>query len=228
MARPKIPLISRDVVLDLSLRIIDQEGLAALSVRRIGDELGVNCASLYHHFKNKHDILVSAAELALIRTPLRIPSRSVTDWRELLLLGAQQLRDFLLAHPALTPVIIQRRSEGMGNRLLENATKHLLEDGVSQEIIAPLFEAMERFIIGTAVRHIAERNASKNKISKAQFPFLATVMNRDSMDPEQIFRISILGIIKAIEKSSGPATNHAKEGRASRRRKLTRKAGQGS
>src|SRR5580704_7435789 len=102
VARPKIPLISRDSVLDLALRIIDREGLDALSVRRIGEELGVNSASLYHHFQNKHDIVVSAAELALLRTPLRLPTSSVSDWRELLLLGSQQLRDFLLSHPELT------------------------------------------------------------------------------------------------------------------------------
>lgn len=229
MARPKIPLISRDSVLDLALRIIDREGLEALSVRRIGEELGVNSASLYHHFQNKHDIVVSAAELALRRTPLRLPTSSVSDWRELLLLGSQQLRDFLLSHPELTPVIIQRRSEGMGNRLLENSTKHLLAEGVSADIIAPLFDVLERFVVGTAVRRIAERNASKTKISKAQFPQLASVMNRESMDGEELFRVSILGIIRAIEKSSTAAASAPRhEAKAQAKRKTPRKAGPAS
>ena len=69
--RPKVPLISKRKTLEAALRIIDTEGLDALSVRRLAVELNVNAASLYHHFRNKDEILVGAAQLALaeVRTP---------------------------------------------------------------------------------------------------------------------------------------------------------------
>ena len=59
--RPKVPLISKRKTLEAALRIIDAEGLESLSVRRLAIELNVNGASLYHHFKNKEEILVGAA-----------------------------------------------------------------------------------------------------------------------------------------------------------------------
>jgi TetR/AcrR family transcriptional regulator, tetracycline repressor protein len=205
VGRPKEALISKSAVLELALRIIDTEGLDALSVRRIGEELGVHSASLYHHFENKHEIVVSAAELALARTPMRLAGPSTERWQEVLLVGAQQLRDFLLAHPSLAPVIIQRRSEGMGNRFLENGTKHLLSAGVRFEIVAPLYEAMERFVIGTVMRQIAESSAHKPRILKSQFPLLAEAASRQSLKSDDLFEVSILGIINAIEQYSPKA-----------------------
>jgi TetR/AcrR family tetracycline transcriptional repressor len=209
VGRPKEALISKSAVLELALRIIDTEGLDALSVRRIGEELGVHSASLYHHFENKHEIVVSAAELALARTPMRLAGPSTERWQEVLLIGAQQLRDFLLAHPSLAPVIIQRRSEGMGNRFLENGTKHLLNAGVRFEIVAPLYEAMERFVIGTVMRQIAESSVHKTRILKSQFPLLAEAASKQSLKSDDLFDVSILGIISAIEQHSPKARNRA-------------------
>ena len=60
MGRPKQALISRRKTLEVALRIIDEEGLEELSIRRLGKELNVRGISLYHHFKSKADILVGA------------------------------------------------------------------------------------------------------------------------------------------------------------------------
>ena len=65
MGRPKQALISRRKTLEVALRIIDEEGLDALSIRRLGDELNVRGISLYHHFPSKEHILIGACELAL-------------------------------------------------------------------------------------------------------------------------------------------------------------------
>src|SRR5258705_13677100 len=97
MPRPRIPLISRRKALVAALDIIDREGLDAMRIRRLGDELGVNGASLYHHFRNKDEIVVGAAELALqyVRTP-HTPNE---DWPEWLLPNSRNTRDALMQHP---------------------------------------------------------------------------------------------------------------------------------
>jgi len=61
VARPKIPLISKRAALQAALDIIDTEGIDALSIRYLAEKLGVNGASLYHHFQNKDEIVVGAA-----------------------------------------------------------------------------------------------------------------------------------------------------------------------
>ena len=80
MVRPKKPLISRRATLEMALKIIDEEGLEALSIRRLGRALNIQGISLYYHFKNKEEILLGASALALSR--VRTPDPSDHDWRE--------------------------------------------------------------------------------------------------------------------------------------------------
>ena len=79
MARPRVPLISRRKALEAALQIIDGEGLKALSIRRLGEVMNVNGASLYHHFKDKDDILVGVAQLAL--ADVTAPRSDSDNWR---------------------------------------------------------------------------------------------------------------------------------------------------
>ena len=51
-ARPRVPL-SRDLVLQTALRLADQGGLASLTMRKLGQELGVEAMAVYYHFANK-------------------------------------------------------------------------------------------------------------------------------------------------------------------------------
>ena len=49
--------LSRDLVLETAISLVDHEGLGALSMRRLGQELGVEAMSLYHHVANKEALL---------------------------------------------------------------------------------------------------------------------------------------------------------------------------
>src|SRR4051812_12727936 len=99
MGRPKKPLISKREVLELALKIIDEEGLAALSIRRLATECEVNGASFYYHFANKDEIVRGAAALAL--DDLRVPRDDGSDWQEWLVRNTQMYHAALLAHPDL-------------------------------------------------------------------------------------------------------------------------------
>jgi TetR/AcrR family tetracycline transcriptional repressor len=199
MGRPKKPLISREAVLEVAIKIIDTEGLDALTVRRIGKELGVHAASLYYHFESREDIVSRAAELALRRTPIVVPDNRPSNWQDMLFIGAIQLRHFMLSHPALIPAMLKRRSQGMGNHLLEKVTARLLEAGVSMAAIGAIYEAMECFGIGSAMRKITNAGNDANEMS--EFPLLDQVFQDQTIDSEELFKVAIYGIIEAVEKS---------------------------
>ncbi|MFG2913560.1 TetR/AcrR family transcriptional regulator [Kitasatospora sp. NPDC048298] len=57
MARPRTPLLSRERIVAAALRLIDDDGLDALSTRRLATELSVSGPSLYNHFATKDDLL---------------------------------------------------------------------------------------------------------------------------------------------------------------------------
>lgn len=152
MPRPSTPIVQRDTVFAVALRVIDDDGIDALSVRRLGRELGVSSAALYHHFENKQEIVVGAAELALRRTPLTDVWSDDGAPEELLIQGAHLLLDTLSAHPALMPVLVDRRRTGMGERLLAAVRGRLVPEGNDTRAVDLCFDLLERFVIGTVYR----------------------------------------------------------------------------
>ncbi|RZL84748.1 MAG: TetR/AcrR family transcriptional regulator [Rhodococcus sp. (in: high G+C Gram-positive bacteria)] len=226
MARPKTPLIDRGVVLDTALKLIDESGVDALSIRRLADELGVNGASLYHHFTNKDAILVEATERALKRTPMIILDVPDQDWRSMLLSGATQLLDLLQSHPGLVPIIIKRRSMGMANRSLEVVAGRLQDAGVPLEAIFPMFEAVERFVLGWATRDIAGE-AVDGSPDQRPTPNLDLALAANSFTSRQLFETSILGILNSISQTAQSRADIIVEGirspsKPSRRRVSTK------
>jgi AcrR family transcriptional regulator len=60
--------LTRDRILHAALDLADSEGVAALTMRRLGESLGFEAMSLYHHVSNKHDLLDGILDLVLDET----------------------------------------------------------------------------------------------------------------------------------------------------------------
>src|SRR5438093_11382630 len=86
--------LTRQRIVRAALRVMDQEGLEAVTMRRIGRELGVEAMSLYNHVRDKEDILDSICEEVVAEFN---PS-PIDDWREALREGAREYRQLLLTH----------------------------------------------------------------------------------------------------------------------------------
>jgi TetR/AcrR family tetracycline transcriptional repressor len=155
VARPKVPLISRRRALEVALEIVDNEGLAALSIRRLGEALTVNGASLYYHFKNKEDILVGTTQLAL--ADVTSPRSDNDSWRSWLPRNTFRTRQALIAHPGLIPVMLRRASLGIGAKEVEASIKRLEAEGVPIEAVVPLMESLELLAIVSALQEVGQR-----------------------------------------------------------------------
>src|SRR5487761_758258 len=152
MARPRVPLISRRKALEAALQIIDSEGLKALSIRRLGEVMNVNGASLNHHFKDKDDILVGVAQLAL--ADVTAPRSDSDSWRVWLPLNAYRTRQALIAHPELIPIMLRRVPLGIGSEEVEASVARLRAEGVELSVIAPLMESFELLAISSALQTV--------------------------------------------------------------------------
>jgi len=97
MPRPSTPLLSRDLIRDTALRLIDADGLDALSMRRLAAELGVQAASLYSHYPTKDHVLDAVANL--LTRQVDASGFADGDWRTGLRTWARSYRDALAAHP---------------------------------------------------------------------------------------------------------------------------------
>lgn len=209
MGRPTKALISRSATLKAALKIIDEEGLDSLSIRRLGRELNVQGISLYHHFHNKDAILAGVCELAL--SDVRTPNSADTDWREWLLMNAVEYRKALQAHPNLIPVLMRRHPLRIGLKE-HNATAGLLAvQGAPTEVIMPLLEVLEEMALGSASYQSAVDNDEHSESWRDNYPYLYHLSRKTSLLKDRIFELIACAAIEAIVaevargESEGPA-----------------------
>src|SRR5215813_12777052 len=98
--------LSRARIIEAALRYVDQHGLAALSMHRLGAELGVKGMSLYKHVADKDDILNGIVEL--LWTIFEREFEPGPDWRTSVFSFATALRAFVHRHPNAAPLWINR------------------------------------------------------------------------------------------------------------------------
>jgi TetR/AcrR family transcriptional regulator, tetracycline repressor protein len=101
--------LSRTAILTAALQIVDDEGIDALTMRRLAATLRVNPMSLYHHLPNKAAVLAGLAELVFAGLELPDPGDSV-PWEEQLKEAARAYRNGLRAHPNLALQVLSDTS----------------------------------------------------------------------------------------------------------------------
>jgi TetR/AcrR family tetracycline transcriptional repressor len=194
VVRPKVPLISRRRALEIALEIVDSDGLDALSIRRLATAMGVNGASLYHHFSSKEDIVAGVVDLALAE--VRGVGEPSASWRTWLPENARSLRHALLTHPALLPVVVAARSHGLGARLLDATAARLMGEGVPSAVVMPLLDALAAFAISSALH---ETRSGDPDESAEEYPALAKAAAERGLNADQIYDLVITSILQAID-----------------------------
>ena len=212
MGRPSKALISRSATLKAALKIIDEEGLEELSIRKLGRALNVQGISLYHHFQNKDEILAGVCELAL--SDVRTPKAGLEDWREWLLHNAVEYRRALQRHPNLIPVLMRRHPLRIGLKE-HNATAGLLAvQGVPTEAIMPLVEALEELALGSSSYQSAVDKDVDSELWRDNYPYLYHLSRADVLSKDRIFELIARAAIEAIvEEVEGQAAAAAAPGR---------------
>jgi TetR/AcrR family transcriptional regulator, tetracycline repressor protein len=97
--------LTRAAVAERALRLADAEGLEAVTIRRLAQELGVTPMALYWHFKNKDELLAGAADHALARVKA---TRDQHDpWQKQLRAMVEALVAVMREYPSL-PALMQQ------------------------------------------------------------------------------------------------------------------------
>src|SRR6476659_7853242 len=99
-------------VVDRALAVLDTYGLADLSMRRLGAELGVQPSALYHHFANKQTLLAAVADEILARGSRPLPDPGA--WEERVVAVCVGLREAMLAFRDGAEVVATVHAFGLG------------------------------------------------------------------------------------------------------------------
>ena len=94
--------LTRERVVSTALSVVDEEGLEAMSMRRLAKELGVDPMAIYHHLPNKRALLSGMIQKAF--SEMRVPEGAESwEWQERVRAWARAFRDVARTHPKLVP-----------------------------------------------------------------------------------------------------------------------------
>jgi AcrR family transcriptional regulator len=94
--------LTRERILSTALSMVDEEGIEALSMRRLARELGVDPMAIYHHLPNKRALLSGLIEEVFSEMRMLEPEE-IRSWRERVRAWARAFRDVARSHPKLVP-----------------------------------------------------------------------------------------------------------------------------
>jgi AcrR family transcriptional regulator len=97
--------LQREQIVRTALALVDRDGLKALSMRRLGAELGVDPMAVYYHLPNKQALLDAIVEAVMASIDLTIDNPKASPENRILA-AACAYRDALLAHVNALPILL--------------------------------------------------------------------------------------------------------------------------
>jgi AcrR family transcriptional regulator len=145
--------LSRDRVLRAAVRLADEGGLDAVSMRRLGQALRVEAMSLYKHVAGKDDVLDGMADL--ITGDFDVPSDDA-DWRSAIRLSATSAHEVLLRHPWAGALIESRVSAGPARlRYLDAVIGVLSAAGFPMPMVLRAIMTLDSYTYGFTLQELA-------------------------------------------------------------------------
>ena len=140
------PQLDRERIVAAALRIVDEEGVPALSLRRLADDLGVTPMSLYWHVADKAELLELVGQAVLAE--IELPGRA-GGWKEQLRDVHRAMLTTFLRHRNATDILVGRARFGpSGLAAFERILEILLEAGFTAEAAFDAYQSLYLFTLG--------------------------------------------------------------------------------
>jgi AcrR family transcriptional regulator len=145
-------------VLEATLSLAEESGLEAVSMRAVASRLGVTPMALYHHVRDKDDLLDAVIERLLGELPLPDPS---LPWQARLGALAASLRETANRHPDAFPMLLRRPATTPAALRAREAVYAALRDaGVPDNLVPRVERLLSSFMIGFAASEAGGRFAA--------------------------------------------------------------------
>lgn len=159
--RPRTPLLSRESIVEATLKVIDAEGTAAVGMRSVARALGVDPKSLYNHVDGKDGLLDAVTEHLLGGLVLPSPTG---DARHDLRAIAGSFRSQALKHPQAAPLVLTRQLASFQALAPVNAVLAVLRAaGAGTEEAVHMLRMLLATLIGTLLREVSAAFGSNDR-----------------------------------------------------------------
>jgi AcrR family transcriptional regulator len=136
-----------------ALELVEKDGLAEFSMRKLGAALGVEAMSLYHHFPSKGHLLDALLDRLMATT---VPPETSRPWRERARVFCLAYRELAFRHPEFARYMILHRMNTRGSLAwLEGVVKIFTDAGFETELAARAFRSMGYYLMGCVLDETA-------------------------------------------------------------------------
>ena len=163
----RVPL-DRDRIVTAAVRFIDENGLARLSMRRLGNALGVEAMSLYRYVPGREELLDAVVEHIIdeMYDDADILPEPRNGWQDFLQRLAHGVRRVALSHPIAFPLVASRPPEAPWLRpplrnlqWVETFLRGLGSEGFDDETAVAAYRAFTSFLLGHLLLEVSARGA---------------------------------------------------------------------
>ena len=204
--------LSKEAVIAAALRVVDRDGLEALSMRRLGAELDVEATTLYHYVDDKGEVLDGIVEVVIGEIDLPFP---IDDWKEGFRELARSERRALLAHPNVLPLVVSRPKVGHNSLEFINTALGLLrEAGFDPDAAHNAWHLLQTLVLGFLTQELSEPlhpgtkegkrrlndlTEAIQQLSQAGYPYLAELARFRRCGYDDEFAYALEAVIAGLE-----------------------------
>ncbi len=178
--------LDREIVVRAALDSIDAHGAQGLTMRGLGQELGVEAMSLYRYVTGREDLLEAVVSLLLEGIRHHLDDQLTGTWQGYLQTLAHEVRRIATEHPHAFPLVATRHPAAPWLRpplrsleLVEDLLTALSAHGFTDEQVVATYRAFSSFLLGHLLLESAVRGAETSPVEQPLDEGGATVPNDD-------------------------------------------------
>jgi TetR/AcrR family tetracycline transcriptional repressor len=193
--------LTREVLIETGLRLLDEVGLDGLTVRRLATELGVQSPALYWHFRTKQELLDGMAGAIMASADLR-PPRDDESWQDWLAGRARAYRRAMLDHRDGARLVASARRAPETVRRFDAELAAMVERGFAPVAALRTIAALNHYVDGSVLEEQAsmpDRNPEVNDL-----PTLLEALRAGPPMGGEVFEHGLRLLIRGIEASAPP------------------------
>lgn len=165
--------LSRPAIVRAAIGYIDLHGAQGLTMRGLGQELGVEAMALYRHVTGREDLLEAVVAELLDGVTDGLDTQLTSSWQGYLQTLAHAVRQIALDHPGAFPLVATRhpaapwlRPPLRSLKVVEDFLTTLSSHGMADEQVVGVYRAFSSFLLGNLLLEAAQRGAETSPVEE--------------------------------------------------------------
>ncbi len=183
---PSRKALDRAAIVSAALRSIDAYGAQGLTMRGLGQQLGVEAMALYRHVSGREDLLEAVVDELLVGVADGLDDQLRATWQGYLQTLAHAVRAIAVEHYAAFPLVATRHPAAPWLRpplrsltLVEDFLATLSRHGFSDEQVVDAYRSFSSFLLGHLLLESAVRGADTGPVEQPLDEGDADIPNSD-------------------------------------------------